>query len=166
MHIFLCMGSKFCVKFQSCLLKFHKKCWTHTPQNMYLVTFIFVCYLRYLWMVTSLPLVLNAEYSVIEVSTITDAFFPWGHAITDNLALQGYQKAEYWLRTRNCSLSSMIKLFNHLNYFNIEKWKKKICIYIRVFPELTSASKGLITPYLGICECTSASRMQQHPHNV
>ena len=34
MHILRCMGSKFCVKFQKCPLKFHTKFWTHTPQNM------------------------------------------------------------------------------------------------------------------------------------
>ena len=34
MHILRCMGSKFCVKFQRCPLKFHTKFWTHTPQNM------------------------------------------------------------------------------------------------------------------------------------
>ena len=36
MHILWCMGSKFCVKFQRCPLKFHTKFWTHTPQNMHL----------------------------------------------------------------------------------------------------------------------------------
>ena len=35
MHILRCMGSKFCVKFQRCPLKFHTKFWTHTPQNMH-----------------------------------------------------------------------------------------------------------------------------------
>ena len=35
MHILRCMGSKFCVKFQRCPLKFHTKIWTHTPQNMH-----------------------------------------------------------------------------------------------------------------------------------
>ena len=34
MHILRCMGSKFCVKFQRCPLKFHTKFWTHTPQNI------------------------------------------------------------------------------------------------------------------------------------
>ena len=34
MHILRCTGSKFCVKFQRCPLKFPTKCWTHTPQNM------------------------------------------------------------------------------------------------------------------------------------
>ena len=34
-HILRCMGSKFCVKFQRCPLKFHTKLWTHTPQNMH-----------------------------------------------------------------------------------------------------------------------------------
>ena len=37
MHILLCMGSKFCVKFQRCPLKFHTKFWTRTPQNMHLM---------------------------------------------------------------------------------------------------------------------------------
>ena len=35
MHILRCLGSKFCVKFQRCPLKFHTKFWTHTPQNMH-----------------------------------------------------------------------------------------------------------------------------------
>ena len=35
MHILRCMGSKFCVKFQRCPLKFHTKFWTHTQQNMH-----------------------------------------------------------------------------------------------------------------------------------
>ena len=35
MHILRCMGSKFCVKFQRCPLKFHTKFWTHTPQNVH-----------------------------------------------------------------------------------------------------------------------------------
>ena len=35
MHILWCMGSKFCVKFQRCPLKFHTKFWTHTLQNMH-----------------------------------------------------------------------------------------------------------------------------------
>ena len=35
MHILRCMGSKYCVKFQRCPLKFHTKFWTHTPQNMH-----------------------------------------------------------------------------------------------------------------------------------
>ena len=35
MHILRCMGSKFCVKFQRCPLKFHTKFWTHTSQNMH-----------------------------------------------------------------------------------------------------------------------------------
>ena len=35
MHILRCMGSKFCVKFQRCPLKFHTKFWTHTPPNMH-----------------------------------------------------------------------------------------------------------------------------------
>ena len=35
MHILRCMGSKFCMKFQRCPLKFHTKFWTHTPQNMH-----------------------------------------------------------------------------------------------------------------------------------
>ena len=35
MHILWWMGSKFCVKFQRCPLKFHPKFWTHTQQNMY-----------------------------------------------------------------------------------------------------------------------------------
>ena len=34
MHILQCMGSKFCVKFQRCPLKFHAEFWTHTLQNM------------------------------------------------------------------------------------------------------------------------------------
>ena len=32
-HVLRCMGSKFCVKFQRCPLKFHTKFWTHTPQK-------------------------------------------------------------------------------------------------------------------------------------
>ena len=39
MHILWCMGSKFCVKFQSCPLKFHTKFWTHTLQNMHFTRF-------------------------------------------------------------------------------------------------------------------------------
>ena len=35
MHILQCMGSKFCVKFQMCPLKFQTKVWNHTPQNLY-----------------------------------------------------------------------------------------------------------------------------------
>ena len=35
MYILRCMGSKFCVKFQRCPLKFHTKFWTHTPQNIH-----------------------------------------------------------------------------------------------------------------------------------
>ena len=35
MYILRCMGSKFCVKFQRCPLKFHTKFWTHTPQNFH-----------------------------------------------------------------------------------------------------------------------------------
>ena len=35
MHILRCMGSKFCVKFQRCPLKFHTKFWTHTTQDMH-----------------------------------------------------------------------------------------------------------------------------------
>ena len=35
MHILPCMGSKFCVKFQRCPLKFHTKFGTHTTQNMH-----------------------------------------------------------------------------------------------------------------------------------
>ena len=35
MHILQGIGSKFCVKFQRCPLKFHTKFWTHTPQNMH-----------------------------------------------------------------------------------------------------------------------------------
>ena len=34
MHILRCMGSKFCVKFQMCPLKYHTKFWTHTPQKI------------------------------------------------------------------------------------------------------------------------------------
>ena len=42
MHIILwCMGSKFCVKFQRCPLKFHAKFWTHTPQNVHFIDFYF-----------------------------------------------------------------------------------------------------------------------------
>ena len=41
MHILRCMGLKFCVKFQRCLLKFHTKFWTHTPQNMHFIVFNF-----------------------------------------------------------------------------------------------------------------------------
>ena len=39
MNILRCMGSKFCMKFQRCPLKFHTKFWTHTPQNMHLRVF-------------------------------------------------------------------------------------------------------------------------------
>ena len=39
MHILRCMGSKFCVKFQRCPLKFHTKFCTHTPQNMHFTTY-------------------------------------------------------------------------------------------------------------------------------
>ena len=35
MHILRCMGSKPCVKFQRCPLKFHTKFWTLTPHNMH-----------------------------------------------------------------------------------------------------------------------------------
>ena len=41
MHILLCVGSKFCVKFQRAPLKFHTKFWTHTPQNMHFTVFYF-----------------------------------------------------------------------------------------------------------------------------
>ena len=34
LHILQCMGSKLCVTFQRCPLKFHTKCLTHIPQNM------------------------------------------------------------------------------------------------------------------------------------
>ena len=34
LDILRCMGSKFCVKFQRCPLKFHTKFWTHTPQSV------------------------------------------------------------------------------------------------------------------------------------
>ena len=33
MHVLLCMGSKFCVKFQRFSLKFHAKFWSHTSQG-------------------------------------------------------------------------------------------------------------------------------------
>ena len=32
-NILWCMGSKFCVKFQRCPLKFHTKVWAYTPQK-------------------------------------------------------------------------------------------------------------------------------------
>ena len=35
MHILRCVGSKFWVKFQRTILKFHTKFWNHTPQNMH-----------------------------------------------------------------------------------------------------------------------------------
>ena len=38
-HVLRCMGSKFCVKFQRCPLKFHTKFWTHTPQKMHFTRF-------------------------------------------------------------------------------------------------------------------------------
>ena len=41
MHIFRCMGSQFCVKFQRAPLKFHTKFWTHPPQNMQFTVFNF-----------------------------------------------------------------------------------------------------------------------------
>ena len=49
MHILLCVGSKFCVKFQRAHLKFHTKFSTHTPQNMHFTVFYF-----YMWFTTSL----------------------------------------------------------------------------------------------------------------
>ena len=49
MHIFRCMGSKFCVKFQRAPLKFHTKFWTHTPTNMHFTVFN-IC----VWVVISL----------------------------------------------------------------------------------------------------------------
>ena len=36
MHILRCLGSKLCVRFQRCPLKFHTKFCTHTPQNRHL----------------------------------------------------------------------------------------------------------------------------------
>ena len=41
MHILRYMGSKFCVKFQRCTLKFHTNFWTHTAQNMHFTTCFF-----------------------------------------------------------------------------------------------------------------------------
>ena len=41
MHIWRCMGSKFCVKFQRGPLKFHTKFWTHTPQNVHFTVMYF-----------------------------------------------------------------------------------------------------------------------------
>ena len=38
-HVLRCMGSKFCVKFQRCPLKFHTKFWSHTPQKMHFTRF-------------------------------------------------------------------------------------------------------------------------------
>ena len=49
MHILRWMGSKFCVKFQRCPLKFHTKFWTHTPQNMHFTLLYF-----YVWFTISL----------------------------------------------------------------------------------------------------------------
>ena len=49
MHILRFMGSKFCVKFQRCPLKFHTKFWTHTPQNMHFTRcekFDDICYFK------------------------------------------------------------------------------------------------------------------------
>ena len=64
MHILRCMGSKFCVQFQSAHLKFRTKCWTHTPQNMHFTVFYFCLFVwRYLWIVTSWALVRRAQNS-------------------------------------------------------------------------------------------------------
>ena len=41
MHIWRCMGSKFCVKFQRAPLKFHTKFWTHTPQSVHFTVMYF-----------------------------------------------------------------------------------------------------------------------------
>ena len=41
MQILRCMGSKFCVKFQRCPMKFHTKFWTHTPQNVHFTVLLF-----------------------------------------------------------------------------------------------------------------------------
>ena len=39
MHILRCVCSKFCVKFLSCSLKIHTKCWIHTPRNMHFMRY-------------------------------------------------------------------------------------------------------------------------------
>ena len=41
LHILRCMGSKICMKFQRAPLKFHKKIWNHTPQNIHFNDFYF-----------------------------------------------------------------------------------------------------------------------------
>ena len=48
MHILQWMGSKFCVKFQRCPLKFHTKFWIHTRQNMHFTQCLNFDELRYL----------------------------------------------------------------------------------------------------------------------
>ena len=49
MHILRCMGSKSCVKFQRCPLKFHTKFWTHTPQNMHFTDCYFSLWFTISW---------------------------------------------------------------------------------------------------------------------
>ena len=75
MHILRWMGSKSCVKFQRCPLKFHTKFWTHTPQNMHFTD----CYF-------SLWFTISWNCDVISLSETA----PWN--ITPNLMVFSYDK--------------------------------------------------------------------------
>ena len=78
MHILRCMGSKSCVKFQGCPLKFHTKFWTHTPQNMHLTEFYFSLWFTISW---------NCD--VISLSETA----PWNHK-----NLRYIKKGDLWLK--------------------------------------------------------------------
>ena len=54
MHILHCVGLQIYVKFWRASLKLFAEFGTHTPHNMHFTDFIFVCDLRYLWIVSSL----------------------------------------------------------------------------------------------------------------
>ena len=60
MHILRCMGSKYCVKFKRCSLKFHTKFWTHILQNIHFTQCLNFDELRYLRVTISLVLVRRA----------------------------------------------------------------------------------------------------------
>ena len=98
------MGSKFCVKFQRCHLKFHTKVWTHTPQNVPFTIFIFS-----VWVTISL------DCDVISLSETV----PWtvkSHDLKHSEPCSFMTRRQVWGQNIKCHLYVHTQLHLILNY--------------------------------------------------
>ena len=134
MHILQCMGSKFCVKFQRCPLKFHTKLRTHTPQNMHFTVF-YIC----VWVTTSL----NCDViSLSETGPGCATFTP--------------RHVEYMGQIYNSSSLSAdtnkVPYISHNSPIMVKKWNQKGSVYLLLVYNMSNSD---------IDQCESLTRCQK-----